>query len=320
MKLYKYRSIKNKETFNYYLKALSEGYLWFADIKSLNDPSDSMIYFNKEKEEELFQAYISKNKPKIYRTFIKRLYSKVPQIEKSIDSITDDQLLAIEDMMNNGTFNNLLFNSGATDEDITNFETAHKDVQRQFQQHEDMFRKKLEPIFAFNDTYRHNIKVFSMSDSFDNKHLWNEYAENYGFCIEYDSDLITDEMKDLMDLNPVIYSDKRDHFSWLPLFLLAFQLENKEILKNELEQNLRNQLLFKGMTWSKEKEYRFFSNGGNKVYANIVTGIILHKNILGTKEANQLIKLANDRKWILYSWDNNSRLVSYQSNTSDKDK
>ena len=72
--------------------------------------------------------------------------------------------------------------------------------------------------------------------------------------------------------------------------------------------NLANQLLTKELKWSLEREYRFFSNKSNKVYSNIVTGIILHKNILETDEANSLISYSKMKKLRLSVWDGD-RLV-----------
>ena len=126
MKLYKYRSIRDKEKFNYYLKALSEGYLWFADIRSLNDPSDSMIYYDREKEEELFITYIIYNKGLIYRSFLKHLYKQIPQVEVFIESTSDDQLLTMINTKNKEDFNEFFPGTGAIDEDIITSDKAKK--------------------------------------------------------------------------------------------------------------------------------------------------------------------------------------------------
>jgi len=305
MKLYKYRTIKDKANFALCLKALEEGYLWFADIKSLNDESDSMIYYDREKEEQLFKEYFSKNQAQIYRNILKLIYQKTPQTVHFVDSITDEQIISMAEMMNIGNFNELLLSVGASDKDIEKFEQAKTHSETKFKEHEDKFKEILEPIFEFNDTYRHTIKVFSMSDSAVNKHLWEKYTDEYGFCIEYDTDLITDDMTELKDLNPVVYTDDRRHFSWLPLFLTALQLGNPAEIKKDLEMNLANQLLTKGLKWSPEREYRFFSNKSNKVYSNIVTGIILHKSILETDEAKSLISYSKTKKLNLSVWDGN---------------
>lgn len=313
IKLYKYRSIVDKTSFANYLKALDEGYLWFADIKSLNDPSDSMVYYDREKEEELFIEYFSNNQATIYRSFLKLVYQKIPQMVSFVDSITDEQILSMAEMMNNGNFNEFLLGVGASDGDIEKFEKAKKYSETNFKENEDKFKDILEPIFEFNDTYRHTIKVFSMSDSAVNKHLWEKYADEYGFCVEYETNLITDEMIELKDLNPVVYTDERDHFSWLPIFLAALQLGNQKKIKQNLEKDLSIQLLTKNTVWSKEREYRFFNNKANKIYANIVSGIILHKNILDTDEANRLIQLSKKEKWNLLVWDGNKLVLKFES-------
>lgn len=303
IKLYKYRSIVDKTNFANYLKALDEGYLWFADIKSLNDPSDSMIYYDRQKEEQLFTEQFSKNKAKIYKAFLKLLYGKIPQIVSFVDSMTDEKILEIEEAMMKGSFDKLLLGVGATSTDIDKFNQAKKVSESKFKESEDQIKSILEPIFDFNETYRNTIKVFSMADTGDNNHLWKEYVKEYGFCIEYETDKITDKMDELKDLNPVIYTDDREHFSWLPIFLIALQWDNRDQMKIDLEKNLTEQLLTKELRWSPEREYRFFSNKGNMVYADIVSGIILHESIIDTVEAHELIKLSIKRKWTVSIWD-----------------
>ena len=64
MKLYNYRTITDKANFDFYFKALEEGYLWFADIKSLNDESDSMIYYDRKKEKNSLKSIFQRIKLK----------------------------------------------------------------------------------------------------------------------------------------------------------------------------------------------------------------------------------------------------------------
>ena len=56
MKLYKYRTINVKTLLDLYLKTLEERYLGFADIKILNEESGLMIYYDRQKEEEILNT------------------------------------------------------------------------------------------------------------------------------------------------------------------------------------------------------------------------------------------------------------------------
>lgn len=310
MKLYKYRSIKDRVNFDNYMHALEEGYLWFADIKSLNDPSDSTIYYDQNKEEALFNEYYSNNQAKIYRAFLKQIFKTNPQISPFVDSLEDEQLLEIVELVSNGKFNDFLTRLGSTKSDLEKFSKAKSGFDSIYKEQEDSLRKILEPMFEFNDTFRHTFKVFSVSDSAENVYLWTEYAHQFGFCIEYDTDLITDEMYDLSDFNQVIYADSREHFSWLPLLLVAMQLENENIDKLQLESELKRQLLTKELKWGQEREFRFFSKKENIVNANIVSGVVIHQSIVDTREARELIKLAKSRSWTLSIWDGSTLTVA----------
>ena len=66
MKLYKYRSIKS-EVFPYYLESLKDGYLWFADVLSLNDKSDSIIYYGKEQDFMEFKQYYDEHELRVFK-------------------------------------------------------------------------------------------------------------------------------------------------------------------------------------------------------------------------------------------------------------
>ena len=285
---------------------MEEGYLWFADVPTLNDPQDSIIYYDKEKEGQFLLDYFKVHKVEILDALLENTLSAIPGAVEQKNKLSDQDILEIMTCCETGKESQFLESKG-----------ANKIQLEQYGKIKQEFLNKMEPIFKeiepkileilnFNETFRIKIKVLSLSSDFDNKHLWEKYSENFGFCIEYDLEKIKHlpepERKHLKELKQVIYTDEREHFSWLPVFLLMFGVGNKELLSKELEISLETQLITKDQKWLQESEYRFFNNEKNRVYADLVSSIYLHENIIGTDEGNRLIELARKRNWNIHVW------------------
>lgn len=306
MKLYKYRSIKNRSQFEYYLKALEEGYLWFADVPTLNDPQDSIIYYDVEKERKFLLDYFEAHKIEIVRATSEKMVSGNLEVMEKISKLSNRDFLEIETCYENDSVSQFLELKGANEIQLKQYEK----IKQEFLNKMDSIFKEIEPkileILNFNETFRENIKVLSLSFDSDNKHLWEKYSENFGFCIEYDLEKIKHvpepERKHVKELKQVIYTDEREHFSWFPVFLLMFGVGNKEQIVKELELNLETQLITKDQKWSQESEYRFFNNEKNIVNADLVSAIYIHENIIDTDESNRLIELARKRNWKIHVW------------------
>ena len=121
MKLYKYRSIKS-EVFPYYLESLKDGYLWFADVLSLNDKSDSIIYYGKEQDFMEFKQYYDEHELESVQSIVN---SFVPNknIKDSLSKVPNDKLLEMIKILkkSDNEIKEYLISNGGNNENINKF-------------------------------------------------------------------------------------------------------------------------------------------------------------------------------------------------------
>ncbi|MDD2259215.1 MAG: hypothetical protein PHT90_01200 [Bacilli bacterium] len=121
MKLYKYRSIKS-EVFPYYLESLKDGYLWFADVLSLNDKSDSIIYYGKEQDFMEFKQYYDEHELESVQSIVN---SFVPNknIKDSLSKVPNDKLLEMIKILkkSDNEIKEYLISNGENNENINKF-------------------------------------------------------------------------------------------------------------------------------------------------------------------------------------------------------
>lgn len=98
--------------------------------------------------------------------------------------------------------------------------------------------------------------IFSMSKDWNNELLWSHYAEsNSGFCIEYDSDILTNSIKHQKYLVKVKYTN----FSPTLSFLKIYSRSDDKYLVQTLNG-------IKSKSWKYEKEYRIIFDYSDKFY------------------------------------------------------
>lgn len=294
MKLYKYKSIKNG--FENSLSSLKENYLWLANVDSLNDPMDSIIYYDQEKQIEILQEYYENNEETVIVGLLEKL--PVPGLVDALKLLPKEQIkymISLFKHNDNEVIKNAIIAQGGTE--------YHSDVLfMQLSKINDIFESKeteltdaLLPILDFNRTYRDKLKIFSLSERFDVSSMWGLYADNNrGFCIEYDFSKVTD--KDILkNLRQVKYIDERTALSYKDLFIGSLLSQDPKTNMTEL---LEEQILTKDASWSAEREWRIvMTNVPNKLYIDIVSAIYIDESIKDTQEGKQLIQLANGRKW-----------------------
>jgi hypothetical protein len=159
------------------------------------------------------------------------------------------------------------------------------------------------------ETYRYNrdlcsrLHVFSMSDSYDLDNMWGYYADSgRGFCIEYDfmrgKELSIGLKKFLLNIYRVNYSNECSFFD-IESFWEKFFFENdpEECLTKIMESTI-NQITSKSKCWEHEREWRFVVGGcDSKIYADIVSGIIIDERSILTENAKKLINLCKSNDW-----------------------
>ena len=307
-KLYKYRSIEGQSFDNAY-DSLEKGYLWVAQAKTLNDDLDCALIFDPMKEiEQMRQDFLKR--PWFYldnwiRANFDQLYWPTPDsfkmYTKAIECVDmDTGVLDAKKAVR------VLVQMGMKEEQAKKYMNALLELtEREIEKHSEQLKRATSPIFKFNDTNREDVYIFSMSETYDCDQMWAYYANsNNGFCIEYDfnkvKQLPLDIKKKFMFLYKVVYKEALDEFSFKTLneFMFSGQ-QNKELL-NQAAIEIKERLIVKTLNWEHEREWRLCLHNlesNNKVFANLVSEIIIDGRVLGTDNGKKLISLAKQRNW-----------------------
>ena len=142
-----------------------------------------------------------------------------------------------------------------------------------------------------------------MSESYDNELMWAHYANsNKGFCIEYDfskaPQLKPEIWRKLISIYKVIYKDEQEEFSFMRIldYIMKGQTDKEEY--KSISYDMMQKLITKKAFWSYEKEWRILLyNIENKLYADLVSGIIIDDRIIGTDNGKKLLELCEQRGW-----------------------
>lgn len=302
-KLYKYRSLQG-ESFSYTYDALKNGYLWMPTADALNDDFDSIMFGDPFKQHRVLLDYIYKDEDKLLYFLSKRygkeiweqkqLISKIPfseylnsfdpktyywDISKIVDvyfNQKNDVLVAIDEIYS--VVDELVSISPRPENYITWSFKRNKEAYKSFQ-------------------------VFSLSENYDLDNMWGYYADSgRGFCIEYDftrgKELSVGLKKFLLNIYRVNYNNERSFFDmesfWEKFF---FENDSEECLIKIMESTI-NQITSKSKCWEHEREWRFVVGGcDSKIYADIVSGIIIDERSIMTENAKKLINLCKSNDW-----------------------
>lgn len=309
-KLYKYRSIEGQAFENAY-DSLKNGYLWMAKANTLNDDYDCAVKYNPITEIDKIQKEYFK-KPWFYlnnwvRANIDQLYWQHPKAFNIFvqfmscvnkNSWELDEQKAVKTLVKNG------MTRGQVEEYInTLLQLSRKEINK----HSEDLRNPNSSMYKFNDINREDLCVFSLSEDYDSDQMWAYYANsNKGFCIEYDlskiKKLSVEAKRRLFLLYKVEYKEELEEFSFDSMneFMLSDRTNN-ELLKKANEHFL-SKLLVKAVEWKHEREWRFMHciyNADNKIYGDIVSGIIIDERVLKTDNAKKLIDLAKEKCWTI---------------------
>ena len=308
-KLYKYRSIEG-ESFDYAYDGLKNGYLYMARANTLNDDFDSTLNFDAEKDANK-QMELFLEKPWLYLEALVRENCKQRQIFLSPYDKEAYQMLM--SCVNNESYEldrekaiNVFSQIGIDRQTSENYiNKVLETVENEIRNNAENLKKPLSALINFNNESRKDIYIFSMSEDYDSDTMWAYYANsNKGFCIEYDydkvKDLPFDKKKLLISLYKVVYKDNFDEYSFSDM--LQYYLGGKkddELLKRANMQTL-TAMITKLSRWKEEKEWRIFLfnlDEKNKIFADIVSGLILDERIMHSENGIKLLNLAKERNW-----------------------
>lgn len=307
-KLYKYRS-GDGQAFEYAFDGLKNGYLYLPPACDLNDDLDCTLFFDPVKEvEDMAQEFfdhpwfylnnwITANRDQIqwYTPMAKRKCELVLScVDKQTWELNTEKALKL--LARNGMS---LSKARTCIKDLNDF------VNITIEKHAEKMKKSVSSLVNLNNTNRQGIYVFSLSEDFDSNNMWGLYANgNRGFCIEYDfnkAKLLNAESKRLlMALFKIVYKEKLDYFSFKKLISCAILGKMDLDLQREFFLSTASALLTKTSNWSNEKEWRIMIGNlgkNNKIFADIVSAIIIDERILQHDNGKKLIELAREKGW-----------------------
>lgn len=308
-KLYKYRSIEG-ESFDYAYDGLKNGYLYMARANTLNDDFDSTLNFDPEKDANK-QMKLFLKKPWLYLEAWVRESLKQRQIFSSPYDKNAYQMLM--SCVNNESYEldrekaiNVFSQIGIDRQTSENYiNKVLETVENEIRNNAENLKKPLSALINFNNESRKDIYIFSMSEDYDSDTMWAYYANsNKGFCIEYDYNKVKNlpfgKKRLLISLYKVVYKDCFDEYSFSDM--LQYYLGGKkdyELLKRANMQTLTCMITKLGR-WKEEKEWRIFLfnlDEKNKIFADIVSGLILDERIMNSENGIKLLNLAKEKNW-----------------------
>ncbi len=304
-KLYKYRSMEGT-AFDNAFDSLKNGYLWLPKAEDLNDDEDTVLYYDPLKSVEEIKEYIfshpyefmgavissPERKFKIGKT--KKDEFEIKCVCNCFDRTTGvlDEHKAILRMVKNGI---------PKEKAVKQLNILKAFIESYPKDNIKAIESLAEMHLSYNKRIRSQSYIYSLSEDYDNDQLWAYYANsNNGFCIEYDfnkcRELPVDTKRNLISLYKVKYKEAEE-YSFKPLIEWFF--DGRDSTKySEENKKILNQLITKKIGWQQEKEWRLFlSDTENKLFADIVSGIIIDERTLGSENSNMLISLSEARGW-----------------------
>lgn len=306
-KLYKYRSIDGT-AFDYAYDGLESGYLWMARADTVNDDFEGTLNFDLEediqaaKAEFLSQPWKYLNNLLQQNTHVQKDWSPIDQfcmnqIMECVDKDTGeiDAKKAVE----------LLGLKGFTRQNAKRYiQKTSLWVQNAIEDAMSVLRDTVDGLVGINKINKNNIFVYSMAITHDADNMWGYYANNnYGFCIEYDfkkARFLPHEAKSkICRCYKVRYQEQKPKFSFQKTFQYLIEGQSNQALFKQIEAEFVEQLVTKTGGWDKEIEWRIlmFQLKDCKLYADIVSKIIIDERILNTVNAQKLLALAKRRNW-----------------------
>lgn len=273
-KLYKFRPCEER-----HFQLLEENCIWMSPANTFVDLFDNTINIDLSKNSKDFEAWFLDQYPTFCFDLSKRLFEdrglSVPythaDFEEYIQTCLDENGNPIEDKELA-----FLIAHASPDELLHMNEILQqlKVMRNRFEEHIGTALTAVRDAINTMRTHMREISlVYCMTERYDNRTLWENYADNYkGFCIEYSFrhflDVPFDDYKNLMYMFPITYRKVKPYFNIIPFVNGAFRqfIYKDETWKDDSELNadLNLQLYYKSKDYEYEHEWRFsIKNEGN---------------------------------------------------------
>lgn len=310
-KFYKYRKGEGQD-FDYAYDTLEKGYIWLAKATTLNDDVDTTINFDPEKDVKDVEQFFLNHPIELF-TWIFKKTEESGDLLFGWDQLQNDlfrKVIACYDLetgeIDKQKAKRVFLYYGCTEQecDVTLVKIDEL-VKTYLIKNEDVLKKICENYLTINKKFREMSYVFCVSECYDLDTMWAYYADNKGFCIEYDfkkiMSLPLETRRLFMSFYKVLYNNTKDRLSFIPdIQYFLGEYKDKTLLAESNKTKIA-QLLTKQEKWKDEKEWRLFlCNTKNKLYADLVSAIYIENSMLDTENGKKLLALAKERTWDVY--------------------
>lgn len=309
-KLYKYRLI-NGQAFENAFQSLKERYIWLANADTLNDDFDTTVNFNPEEVLSSAVNYLFAHPQELIK-WIFNYSLKTGEIQWGRGEAEAELVGRVISCIDRETgkiiiskAKNLMLAEGYTSQQAEEYLCKLSSFLENLLSNKEIPEKIANNFLEINKRLRKNAYVFSLSALNNLDTMWAYYAQNNGFCIEYDfnrvNELSLEKKRLLISIYKVIYSDDKPIVSFLDSFkyFLSSYTDKESLYKSN--QEILPQLITKGIQWKHEEEWRILLfNIENKLYADIVSAIYVDESTIEQQNFIRLKSLAQERNWKIF--------------------
>ena len=307
-KLYKYRNfLNNKHSFDYTYRSLAEGYIWFADAKTMNDKVDVTLNVDLSKEKIRLEKFFQEHKEELLIKWLKEFF----RINKISNSLLDDNFREIincytkEGRIVKSRIRDLLRSNGVSYKqiDIT-LKNVATFVEQRCVEYEPYAKTLVEKFISIAHKTREDLKLFCIAEKPTIESMWAYYGnDSNGFCIEYDFTKAVkygcNIKKILLNLFKVEYKKKKPSYSMVDILEELISNHSMDIEnKTKINKNIFAQMLTKNSDWKHEQEWRIVAYlPFNQFNIDLVSAIYIDESMINTPKAKKLIRLSKQKGW-----------------------
>lgn len=307
-KLYKYRNfLNNNHSFDNTYRSLAEGYIWFADAKTMNDKVDVTLNVDLSKEKIRLEKFFEEHKEQLLIKWLKEFF----RINKINNSLLDDNFHEIincytkEGRVVKSRIRDLLRSNGVSYKqiDIT-LKNVATFVKQRCVEYEPYAKVLVDKFISTAHKTREDLKLFCIAEKPTIESMWAYYGnDSNGFCIEYDFTKAVkygcNIKKILLNLFKVEYRKKKPSYSMVAILEELVSNHSIDIEnKTKINKNIFAQMLTKNSDWKHEQEWRIVANlPFNQFNIDLVSAIYIDESMINTPKAKKLIRLSKQKGW-----------------------
>jgi hypothetical protein len=283
-KLYKFRECKDDN-----FDVLESKSIWMASADTFNDLFDCTINIDLPRNIKKIEQWFRDNYADIIIYLYKLKYGQdieLPDFDKVYLQSVIQEFFSPSGRIIISKIDAYIRTSYTKEEQLL-YKEAMKNIESNYNSIYKIVKNAIDTINNSRDQVRSKMLIYSLSEEYDNRSLWENYSDIYkGFCIEYDFTSVTEQefesYKNLIYLLPISYYTRKPIFDIVPIFDFTIhksQLqESQEAFNKKMIIEINKQLLMKSKDYEYEREWRIsIENSNNNIQpfpfiSKIITG------------------------------------------------